>query len=154
MFREVDVKISPVDPGNSCLDKNQLPENVAVKQKSILIIDDETELLDTLGTRLAHSGYTIHIADNGRRGIEKAQDLKPDLVILDVIMPDMDGPEVAAALKNDPATHNIPILFLSCLLGNWSDGNGMPGFKDCIYMGKPYKPEDLIEQIEVMLGIG
>ncbi|MFH2001512.1 MAG: response regulator [Planctomycetota bacterium] len=144
--------MSPIDPGSLCLGEIRFRHDQACKGKKILIIDDETELLQTLGARLTHSGYSVQVADSGRKGIARAQEQKPDLIILDVIMPDMDGPQVAAALKSDPETSDIPILFLSCLLGNWSDGNGAPVFRDCTYMGKPYKPEELIEQVEVMMG--
>jgi two-component system, OmpR family, alkaline phosphatase synthesis response regulator PhoP len=84
------------------------------KQK-ILIIDDEKDLLMLLEERLSSVGYDVLTADNGEDGIRLAEEKKPDMIILDILMPGISGTDVAEALKADPRSKNIPIIFLTCL---------------------------------------
>jgi len=85
-------------------------------RKKILLVDDEPETLGFMASTLGRHDYEVISASCGERAIELAKQLKPDLIILDVIMPDMDGGDVAAALKSEQATQNIPIIFLTGIL--------------------------------------
>lgn len=78
-----------------------------MQKPSILIIDDDVQLAHMLGDKLERSGFKVHKAYNGFLGIAAAKEKKPDLIILDLRMPGMDGAEVLAALKSDEATKNI-----------------------------------------------
>ncbi len=89
-----------------------------MEQKKILIVDDEEDVLLMLETRFAAEGYSVITADNGEQAIFLANFQKPDLIVLDIQMPDMDGGEVASKLKEDPATCNIPVVFSTCLLSS------------------------------------
>ena len=117
-------------------------------KKKILIVDDERDVLFILEGELAARGYSIIIADNGNDAVSLAKSENPDLIILDLWMPGMDGPEVDAKLKEDPATKDIPVIFLTCLFqkregekqGHIVDGK--------VLITKPYSIEGLSVQIE------
>jgi twitching motility two-component system response regulator PilH len=85
------------------------------EQPLILIVDDEPDFLEIFGTKLGASGFRIETAGNGEEGIKKAKSLKPDLVLMDVKMPVMDGAEAVLKLKSDPATKDIKVVFLTGL---------------------------------------
>ncbi len=82
-------------------------------QKTILVIDDDKHIREYLRQELSEEGYKIIEADNGKEGVTIAQNYKPDLIILDVMMPEMNGFDVALVLKKDKQTYNIPIVILS-----------------------------------------
>jgi two-component system alkaline phosphatase synthesis response regulator PhoP len=81
--------------------------------KKILVIDDDMDALDTLQTILEKNGYIVVTAMNGKTGIQKAWEEKPNMIILDVMMPDMDGYQVCEIIKTDAVTKNIPIIMLT-----------------------------------------
>ena len=84
-------------------------------KKTVLVVDDEPTIREYLRQELEPEGYTVHEAENGFEAISKAKELMPDLVILDVMMPMMNGFDAAAVLKNDPQTMKIPIVILSII---------------------------------------
>ena len=81
--------------------------------KVILIIDDSEESLEIVSTKMAHMGYTIETAENGETGIMKAQQIAPKIILLDIMLPKMDGWEVLARLKADEGTKKIPVIFMT-----------------------------------------
>jgi DNA-binding response OmpR family regulator len=81
--------------------------------KTILVVDDETDVITLAEEILKKDGYKIHGASNGAEGIEKAVKLKPDLILLDINMPEMDGWEVLSALKMDDETKGIPVAIFT-----------------------------------------
>lgn len=81
--------------------------------KKILVIDDEPELVKAVEIRLKTSGYEVEIAYDGPVGIDKAKEAKPDLILLDILMPKMDGYGVSKKLRLDPDTKDIPIIIFS-----------------------------------------
>ena len=92
-----------------------LPETVQSNQAGgkILIVDDDQRLGDALMLYLKRTGYNVAIAYDGVQGLEAFQTFRPDLVLLDVLMPDCDGWSVLASLKRDPITAGIPVVILS-----------------------------------------
>jgi len=84
-----------------------------MENKKILIIDDEPDLVKTLQIRLETAGYTIITAYEGHTGLKKAREEKPDLIILDIMLPGMNGYETCDKLKSDPLTHKIPVIILT-----------------------------------------
>ena len=84
--------------------------------KKILVVDDEKETLVYLTNILKRLHYEIVSATAGKEAVTLAKDLKPDLIILDIVLPDMDGGEVAFTLSKDPSTARIPIIFLTGIL--------------------------------------
>jgi len=117
--------------------------------KKILIVDDEPDVLKVLEKRLSNTGYQVVKAENGRRALLLAERESPDLIVLDIDMPDMDGGEVAARLKDSDATKHIPVLFLSCLVTQKEEEYNAVG--DSVFVAKPYSPDKLIDQIEMLL---
>jgi CheY-like chemotaxis protein len=117
--------------------------------KKILIVDDEPDVLKVLEKRLGNTGYQVIKAENGRRALLLAEREEPDLIVLDIDMPDMDGGEVAARLKDSESTRHIPVLFLSCLVTSKEEETNTVG--DCVFVAKPYNPDKLIDQIEQLL---
>ncbi|MCC5840252.1 MAG: response regulator [Opitutales bacterium] len=95
-----------------------MKENSA--QPTILVADDHPTNVGLLFEMLSHAGYRVLVAENGKAAMERARKGNPDLIILDVMMPEMDGFEACAALKRDPATAAIPIIFATALADNES----------------------------------
>jgi CheY-like chemotaxis protein len=86
-----------------------------MEQKLILIVDDEPAFREIFGAKFASDGFRIETAENGQIGIEKAKALKPDLVLMDVNMPVMDGATAALKLHDDPETKDLKVVFLTSL---------------------------------------
>jgi two-component system alkaline phosphatase synthesis response regulator PhoP len=117
---------------------------------TILIIDDEQDIRDILNYNLTKVGYRVHEASNGREGIKIAVQKKPNLIILDVMMPEMDGIEVCEELKANPETKNITICFLTARSEDYSQIAGFDAGADD-YVSKPIKPKVLISRIKAIL---
>ena len=84
--------------------------------KKILVVDDEADVLASLSNILRRANYDVSLAATGKEAVELARSIKPDLIILDVLLPDMDGGEVASVLSEDAATKDIPITFLTGII--------------------------------------
>jgi diguanylate cyclase (GGDEF)-like protein len=109
------------------------------QKNSILIIDDELSNLKLL-THILESDYTIYIAKNGANGIEKAKELMPDLILLDIVMPEIDGYEVLVALKSCEETKQIPVVFISELASDEDEEKGL-SLDAADYISKPFSPK-------------
>ena len=112
-------------------------------KKKILIIDDEKDTLMVMKVRLTTKGYNVTMTQSGQEGLALAKSNVPDLIILDVIMPDMNGSEVEHRLKADPETENIPVIFSTCLAHCDGDND-----KNTSHITKPYDVEELMEKVE------
>ncbi|MDO8528071.1 MAG: response regulator [Deltaproteobacteria bacterium] len=120
------------------------------QKKTILLVDDEKDLSEELGIRLKASGYSVLVAYNGPKGIERAMQEKPDLILLDVIMPKMNGYQVCHDLKNDPKTKSIPVILLTAKTQESDKTWG----KECgadEYITKPYEIYSLLSKIKALL---
>jgi CheY-like chemotaxis protein len=128
----------------------------------VLIIDDEADFCYFVRKNLIRDGlFDVFIATNGKHGIELAKNEKPDIILLDLLMPGMSGDEVAAVLKRQAATANIPILFLTALAtdedvnekvdGDMDDGEERKSGKYFI-LPKPVRTKKMIETILKILG--
>jgi CheY-like chemotaxis protein len=121
-------------------------------KKKILIVDDEKDILLMLEKRLTGAGYSVFTADNGFDALTLAKSKHPDLIILDIIMPTMEGSEVAAKLKENPLTKNIPVIFLTAILSKDEELSKKHMIADNIIFAKPFDPEELLSYInELML---
>jgi len=114
--------------------------------KKILVIDDEPELVRAITVRFEASGYKAIPAFDGQEGIAKAKKLKPDLILLDIIMPGMDGYEVCRRLKADPDTKNIPVLILTAS-GQRDLEEKCTSAGGNIVITKPFDTEDLLASV-------
>jgi len=119
-------------------------------KKKILLVDDEEDVLRTVGFRLQSSGYEVITASDGMEGLEKAHSEKPDLVILDLMLPKMDGYKVCAFLKKDTRYRNIPIIMFTAKAGDLDKKLGLEVGADA-YVMKPFEPPELVKTVEDLL---
>jgi DNA-binding response OmpR family regulator len=119
--------------------------------KTILIVDDDPNLLKLLGNRLKHEGFKVALAVNGMKALESVKKKKPQLIIMDLIMPILGGAGVMIALKEDKSTSNIPVFYLTGAdvseleLGVESIGHDM-------IFRKPFDFKELIQKVKDVLG--
>ena len=119
-------------------------------RKKILIVDDDPDQREMIRSSLKEAGFEISTATNGVEGLEKARSGSPDLIILDVMMPKMDGFAVCVTLREDDTTASIPILMLTGLCSYISQLTGLEsGATD--YLVKPFDPEQLVSKVEALL---
>src|ERR1700690_77039 len=116
----------------------------------ILVVDDEPDALEVLGFKLRQAGYTPIFAKDGTRAIAVARDERPDLVVLDLMLPEVDGLEVCKILRRDPATANMPILMLTARAAEMDRGIGLELGAD-YYVTKPFSPRELVLRIRKLL---
>lgn len=114
--------------------------------KTILIADDEPNQVDTLGAFLRERGYNVITALSGEEALTKATSFRPDLIILDIMMPKMDGTEVAMLLKHDVRTKHIPVFFVTAVIAPEDQGR-VSGSPNLIF-AKPVKLDDLLRAIQ------
>jgi DNA-binding response OmpR family regulator len=118
--------------------------------ENILIVDDTTVNLRLLTRLLAGQGYKVRPATGGQQAITAARSMPPDLVLLDIMMPGMDGYEVCRQLKNHQKTRDIPIIFISALDETTDKINGFKaGGVD--YITKPFQPEEVLARVNTHL---
>jgi DNA-binding response OmpR family regulator len=118
----------------------------------ILIVDDEPNIVSMLADELSDAGYDKQTTDNGRDALEAARHDHPDLMLLDVQMPQLDGFEVASRLKADPATASIPIIMLSAMEGRGARVIGLESGAE-EYLSKPFDPAELLARIRNLLSL-
>ena len=116
----------------------------------ILLVDDEEDILEFLSYNLKKEGYHVFISDNGRSGLELAKKKIPDLILLDVMMPEMDGIEVCQKLREVSKLNETFIVFLTARSEEYSELSGFSAGADD-YITKPIKPRLLISRIEAIL---
>ena len=117
---------------------------------SILIIDDEEDIRDILKYNLEKEGFNVDVASNGELGLAKIKSKIPDLVILDVMMPGMDGIEVCDLIRSTPSYENIIICLLTARNEDYSQIAGLDSGADD-YVAKPVKPKVLVSRINALL---
>jgi CheY-like chemotaxis protein len=121
----------------------------------LLVVDDEPDAVLILAKTLLARGYRVTTAENGLQAINLAKKEKPDVILLDILMPDMDGTQVAAALQEDPTTQNIPVIFLTCLVTKKTQEMGFR-YHDAgqyVFMSKPYDLDNLLMEINRLIGV-
>lgn len=125
-------------------------ENSTVKR--ILCIEDEPEMIDLIKLILGRRGYDVYGATGGIEGARLVREILPDLVLLDLMMPDMDGWEVYQQMKADPATRNIPVIVVTAKAQNIDKVLGLHIAKVDDYIAKPFGPQELLDSVEKILG--
>lgn len=120
------------------------------KTFKILLVDDEPDILEILSYSLKNEGFQVHTANNGLEAIKLAKDIQPHLIILDVMMPEMDGIEACEIIRNDPKISNTLITFLSARGEDYSKIAGFNAGADD-YITKPIKPKVLVSKVKSLL---
>lgn len=116
----------------------------------ILLVDDEPDILEFIGYNLEKEGYLVFTSTNGKEAIDMAQKIKPDLILLDVMMPEMDGIETCQEIRAIDALKNIVIAFLSARGEDYSQVAGFDAGADD-YITKPIKPRLLVSRVKALL---
>ena len=122
-------------------------------KKRILIVDDEEDLRKMLKFRLESVGYDVTEAGDGNDGLDKARSTKPDLMILDLMLPKIDGYKVCRMLKFDEKHKHIPIIMFTARAQKKDEDMGKEMGADA-YITKPFEPEVLLAKIKELLGGG
>jgi DNA-binding response OmpR family regulator len=119
----------------------------------VLVADDESDIRELVALRLARASYRVVTARDGAEAIERAVELRPDLIVLDVNMPGEDGFETSRRLRADPRTSHVPVVFLTArtreqdvLTGYARGGDG--------YVTKPFEPHELLDRVDALVGVG
>jgi DNA-binding response OmpR family regulator len=124
------------------------------KLKTIICIDDEPGILDLIELILKREGFNFVGVQGGRGGIEAVRELRPDLVLLDLMMPDVNGWEVYWQMKADEATKDIPVIIVTVRAGSKDRVMAQQIAKVDAYLTKPFLPEELVQRIHEVLGQG
>lgn len=116
----------------------------------ILVVDDEKDITELVAWHLNHAGYDVIVARNGEEALDRAREATPDLVILDIMMPDLPGLEVCRMLKSDERTRNVPVIFLTA---RGEEIDRVVGFELGAddYVTKPFSPRELVLRVRALL---
>jgi two-component system alkaline phosphatase synthesis response regulator PhoP len=117
---------------------------------TILLVDDEPDILELLAYNLAKEGFTVHTAGNGREGLALAKEMVPDVILLDVMMPEMDGVEACTEIRNDRTLDHSVVAFLTARGEDYSQIAGFEAGADD-YIMKPIKPKVLVSRVKALL---
>jgi two-component system alkaline phosphatase synthesis response regulator PhoP len=125
--------------------------------KKILIVDDEPDLVEAVSIILESKGYAVVKAYGGVEGLKKVKTENPDLIVLDVMMPDKDGYTVCKELKADAKYRSIPILLLTAVVANiptsrYTQEMGLETEADD-FVDKPVEPQELVKRVEALLSV-
>src|SRR5271163_1222717 len=119
----------------------------------ILVVDDEPEAVELIEFNLKQSGYTVNTAGDGAEALKKARSQTPDLIVLDVMLPEMDGFEICKSLRLDSGTAKIPIIMLTAKAAEIDRVLGLElGADD--YLTKPFSPRELVLRVKKVLQRG
>ncbi len=121
--------------------------------KKILVVDDELIIVKMLEKGLSRQGYEVSTANDGVQALHRVRQNRPDLIILDIMMPNMDGTEVAGRLREEEETKAIPIIFLSAL---WDDQKQEKGVGEQaglnVGIAKPFQLDQILAKVRELIG--
>jgi len=123
--------------------------------KKILIVDDEVGMLESLERKLEADGFEVILATNGQEASERIFSYHPDLVLMDIVLPDIEGSEIVKRLQADPVTRKIPIVFLSGIVASGTESRQSQvkvGGWEYRALAKPFTYRDLRELIDEVFG--
>jgi DNA-binding response OmpR family regulator len=120
--------------------------------RHIICIEDEPEMIELIQLILNRRGFEVLGASGGKEGVQMVRELLPDLVLLDLMMPDMDGWEVYQQMKAEESTRNIPVIIVTAKAQNIDKVLGLHIAKVDDYIAKPFGPQELIDSVEKILG--
>ncbi len=119
-------------------------------RKRVLVVEDDTEMVDLLRFNLQKAGFAIATATDGIEALKKVRSLAPDLILLDLMLPELDGFSVCEILRRDPDTASIPIIMVTALSNELARMTGLAsGAND--YFSKPFSPRQLVSRVKDLL---
>jgi two-component system response regulator VicR len=119
--------------------------------KKIVYVEDEMEMIDLVKLILNRKGYEVIGAAGGREGLDKIREVLPDLVLLDLMMPDIEGWDVYQQMRADDTTKQIPVIIVTAKAQNIDKVLGLHIAKVDDYISKPFSPQDLVTSVEKVL---
>lgn len=122
-------------------------------KKSVLVVDDQPHIVRLIQVNLEKEGFQVTTAGDGVEGLQKVREIRPDLVILDVIMPRKDGFEVLRDIKSDPELLDIPVIMLTVKTHNADIVEGLKEGAE-MYLPKPFHPKELVALVKRVLETG
>ncbi len=126
-----------------------------MERKKILVVDDEEGLLDLVAKSLSNEGYDVTAVTTAKDAMEKAKTLLPNLILIDIILPDMEGPEAIRALRENSLTSNIPVIFLSGIITREKDSEAstevLVGDRRYKALSKPFSSKELMEEVQKII---
>jgi two-component system, OmpR family, response regulator VicR len=125
---------------------------MAEMNKKVVYIEDESEMIDLVRLILSRKGYDVIGANSGREGLDTIRQKLPDLVLLDLMMPDMDGWDVYQQMKSVEATRDIPVIVITAKAQSIDKVLGLHIAKVDDYISKPFSPQELVESVEKVIG--
>ena len=127
-----------------------------MRSKKILVVDDEEELLELIAKTLEKEGYKVTTVTTAEDAMNMARSLMPDLILIDIILPDREGPEAVRALREDSLTERIPVLFLSGIVTRPEEGKAsseiVVGERKYKALSKPFSAKELIAEVKKTIG--
>ena len=118
--------------------------------KKILVVEDDIEMVELLCFKLKTEGYALGTATNGIEALKKARSIRPDLILLDLMLPELDGFAVCDTLRHDAKTASIPIIMLTAMSSQLARLNGLDAGAN-VYITKPFSPKYLLQWIQALL---
>jgi CheY-like chemotaxis protein len=137
-------------PGNGILPE-RLEASMTDDPRCVVYIEDEQEMIDLVRLILSRKGFEVIGANGGREGLDEIRKTLPDLVLLDLMMPDMDGWEVYQQMKAEEATRQIPVIIITAKAQNIDKVLGLHIAKVDDYISKPFSPKELVDSVERVL---
>lgn len=123
-----------------------------MSKKKILVIDDEENFGKMVQVNLEYTGkFEVHLQTRGLEALQTIRNFKPDAILLDVIMPDMSGPDIAEQIEKDEALRKIPVIFLTAIPESSSELTGVRK-ANYLFLKKPISTEDLVQAIDSCFG--
>jgi two-component system response regulator VicR len=120
--------------------------------RRVVYIEDEQEMIDLVRLILSRKGFEVSGANGGREGLDLVRNSLPDLVLLDLMMPDMDGWDVYQQMKAGETTRNIPVIVVTAKAQSIDKVLGLHIAKVDDYVSKPFSPQELVDSVEKVLG--
>ena len=118
------------------------------QSKKIVYVEDELEIIDLVKLILSRKGYEVIGAAGGREGLDTIREVVPDLVLLDLMMPDIEGWDVYQQMRADDATRHIPVIVVTAKAQNIDKVLGLHIAKVNDYISKPFSPQDLVNSVD------
>lgn len=123
---------------------------IKIQTAKVLVIDDEPEITDIVETFLTEAGYTVKVENQPHSAVVRAREFRPEVVILDIMMPDVDGYQICQEMKQDPALASVPIIFLTGKDRNDDMGRSFKVGGD-MFIKKPFSCERLLEIVNIVV---
>jgi two-component system response regulator VicR len=121
--------------------------------KKIVYFEDDNDMVELVRIILSREGYQVEGVAEGQTGIKLTKEILPDVVLLDLMLPDMDGWEIFRQLKNDPSTSEIPVIVITAKAQSIDKVLGLEIAKVDEYISKPFRPNELVERVNQVLAV-